>query len=416
MHQQVSSRSVAAVFVITGFGSLLGLIQQILLSRFLSVPEFGIFSALSSFAMFTILPMAAISYVTVKNVAFQADKPFGLEAVMRRIWPFVHMSAATTLLFFCLASPLIDRFLRIDHSWSPMAQGAVLAVSFYPSFLSAVLIGMSRHSKNAWASTEAVGFKLLAILILLLFLPRTHDWAIVAVGCATLMSCFSYYWRLPRPVHVGSSVSGELKIQWGLAAPGAILALGSTLFAGLDVILAKRLLGSEGAGLYAAAAVLGKSVYIVTSVLPTMVLPQVVRNQQGRVSNRQPILLLMGATLGVGLSASMVLGLSAEFLIGVLSGSAYISAAPAVFPMSLAMSFLSGSLVWINYQFGLNRTLSVFSIALGLLVFAGGCFGLTISSPADIAWALAFGAFVTLLSAVILSFYSRTRPPQVVST
>jgi O-antigen/teichoic acid export membrane protein len=130
---------------------------------------------------------------------------------------------------------------------------------------------------------------------------------------------------------------------------------GLAVFAIFDVILVKHYFGAREAGLYGAAALIGRSFYTVVSFVPTIVLPKA----SGTVAARRsplPLLFAAGAvTIGCCAGALVLLGFAPQAVIVGIAGRKFIDAVPLVFPYGCATAALATANVFAMYKIGLHR-------------------------------------------------------------
>jgi O-antigen/teichoic acid export membrane protein len=122
-----------------------------------------------------------------------------------------------------------------------------------------------------------------------------------------------------------------------------------------DVPLIKHAFDARSAGLYAAAALVGRAVLAASSFVPTLVMPKATARA---ASGRSPLPLL-GA--GIALSASIVVVavgaafVAPRFTVELIAGHAFGDAAPLVLPYVAATSALALANVVAAYKMGLHR-------------------------------------------------------------
>ncbi len=146
----------------------------------------------------------------------------------------------------------------------------------------------------------------------------------------------------PRRIAISASATGL-----------AVFAITAMLL--FDVILVKHYFNARDAGLYGAAALIGRSFYTVVSFVPTIVLPKA----SGRVAaRRSPLPLLFGAgavTLSCCAIALVLLRIAPATVIIGIAGSKFLDAAPLVFPYGCATAALATANVFAMYKIGLHR-------------------------------------------------------------
>ena len=135
-----------------------------------------------------------------------------------------------------------------------------------------------------------------------------------------------------------------------------------------DVPLIKHAFDARSAGLYAAAALVGRSVVTAVSFVPTLVMPKA----SARMAAGRSTLSLLGAALGLAgaiVAVALVAGLVApRFVVTLLSGRAFGEAAPLVLPYTVASGALALANVIAAYKMGLHR----YDFVIPCLIVAAG--------------------------------------------
>lgn len=128
-----------------------------------------------------------------------------------------------------------------------------------------------------------------------------------------------------------------------------------TVLSFYDVPLIKHSFDARSAGLYAAAALVGRAVVAAVSFVPTLVMPKA---SERVVVGRSPLPLLW-ASLGL---AALIIGVAVlaafvapRFVVTLISGKAFSEAAPLVLPYTVASGALSMANVVAAYKMGLHR-------------------------------------------------------------
>jgi O-antigen/teichoic acid export membrane protein len=141
------------------------------------------------------------------------------------------------------------------------------------------------------------------------------------------------------------------KVSAGIA--GAIF--GVTTLTYFDVILAKHYLSAQQAGLYGAAMLAGRTLYVVVSFLPTILLPKAT----ARAATGEPAARLLYEAVGAAFALSAVILLFyyafPAFVIHVFAGGAFTAAAPLVLPLGAAAAMLGTANIVISYKIGVHR-------------------------------------------------------------
>jgi len=128
-----------------------------------------------------------------------------------------------------------------------------------------------------------------------------------------------------------------------------------TVLSFYDVALVRHVFDARSAGLYAAAALVGRAMLGMLQFVPTVVMPKAT----ARASAGSPALRVLGAGVGLSVIIAGAGALIAMFAPGELAaafaGRAFLDAAPLVLPYVLAAGALGIANVAAAYQIGLHR-------------------------------------------------------------
>lgn len=136
---------------------------------------------------------------------------------------------------------------------------------------------------------------------------------------------------------------------------GGVGQLTLTILTFYDVPLVKHLFDPRAAGLFAAAALVGRAVFSATSFIPTIVLPKAAARL---AVGRSPLSLLAAALLMAGIVVGLAAAAAAiapRFVVTTIAGPAFGEAAPLVFWYIVASGALSLANVVAAYKMGLHR-------------------------------------------------------------
>jgi O-antigen/teichoic acid export membrane protein len=149
----------------------------------------------------------------------------------------------------------------------------------------------------------------------------------------------------------------------------AVLAVNALLF--YDVILVRHYFSPVTAGLYGAAALVGRAVYTVIAFLPTIVLPKASsRSSLGQATGK---LLTMALLTGGGIVACSLLATVAapRLIVSLLAGRAFGNADAFALPYTFALGVLALANVVAMYRIGLHRfgfVIPLVGVAIGEIV------------------------------------------------
>lgn len=131
--------------------------------------------------------------------------------------------------------------------------------------------------------------------------------------------------------------------------------LAVTVMLSFDVVLVRHYFDAYNAGLYGAAAVVGRAIFTGAAFIPMVLIPKIVARRATRGSVRPIAILGIGVTAIVGSIGIGIVALAPQRVVTLVNGPAYAPAAPYLLPYACAVSLLAGANVAAAVRVGLHR-------------------------------------------------------------
>lgn len=232
-----------------------------------------------------------------------------------------------------LSRPLAD-FLNLSSPFPLAIACATFPLAAVSHLQRGALQGAGRFGRFAVSIGFEAVTKLALVLVLLLWLWPTVEGAVLSLllaNCLAILAHLVLLRFLPRG-GVASGVAHPARYSLVTLVSLTMLAL---LFS-VDVLAAKRYLGSADAGLYAAVALAGKIVFFATSSVSTVLFPWFSARWERGHDSRRPLLAAI-AVLAAPSAALVALFFAAPSLVvGPLLGDRYAHAGDYIGWMALA--------------------------------------------------------------------------------
>lgn len=358
-------RTGAAVMVAMGLGNAANYGFHVVTGRFLGAEAYGLLAGLVAIIGVVAVATASLQTATAKAIA---SRPAGAPLRSGLLDPFtrstVVVGGAISVLVL-LASPILARFFGIG-----VPPVALLAAYLVPAAIISIAVGrlqgLRRFTALAWFSAAVAVTKLVG------------GAAVVAVGLGvTTVMAFLV-------VHAaGSAAIGLHLTRHGGAVVGRAIdrEVGSALVAftllwvmiSADVPAARGLLSESEAGIYAAAAVVGKTVLWLPSVVVTITFPRIATAVSANESTQDPMLRAFRLTLGLCALGVVGLVLFGETIFAVFFGAEYRAAADLAWKISLAAIPLAIANLLLHHQLARSHTRFIWvlsaTVALQLAAF-----------------------------------------------
>ena len=312
---------------------ILGYMFHFLVSRNLSVSEYGELQSL--LAVYSILAVfgSALSYFVIKHSSvfskfkdYEANKNFTdfINKKLKKI-------AIILFILFILISPWLYKLLHLSNFWGLFfiitATFITLEFSVYYGELNA---WEEFFSSNAILFAGAVVKLITGFLFAFLF--ANASMVAISILTSSLITWFLAQYVVSKKLLKIQQVVAEKswreyfpKINFKkIILPTFIFSILYTLTINLDIILVKSLTTSEITGYYSALSLLGKIIFWVNSAIIAVILPKAyAAGHEGKRVNKKTILQAYGLIFLVGILGILLYFLFPKIIITLLFGSKY---------------------------------------------------------------------------------------------
>jgi len=345
----------AIVFIGLGVANVFNYLYYMLAGRVLGVEAYGELTSLTS-ALLTLAAPANVAQIIVARLTADLSASNNHSALARLSRATMSITWTVTLLVVAAGVLFRDPVAAFFHS-TPLpvitttaALGAYLVIT--------VQRGILQGSHRFGALSASYVIEGLVRLGVGIPLAVSHGALGGLVGAAIGgVACLAYnLWALRSVARrTGGPIGFDLKRIMHITAHIGLAQFTLTALAFYDVALVRHVFDARSAGLYAAAALVGRAMSGMLQFVPTVIMPKAT----ARTSTGASALPLLG--IGVGLSAALaglvalIAGLAPGELAAVFAGNAFRDAAPLVLPYVLAAAALGIANVVAAYQIGLHR-------------------------------------------------------------
>jgi len=325
---------------------------------------------ISLFLQLTIF-LSVLSLVAVNLVANSSEKVQSIvtELQLAAVW----LAGGLLLVTLALMGWLQD-ILRFSSGW-PFALLAVALVAAVPfTFQTAYLRGRQQFGATSLANMLVAGSKIVFSVGFVLVGFGTSG----AIGGLIVAHIVGLAYALSQVGSRPKEIAARLHRRWwpdmgvvmrelghvGYALVGLAAVM---LLLSLDVVLVKYFFDAHSAGLYAGVATVARIVFFLSASVAQVLLPSV---KPSNTSTHNHSLLIKSALIVGGLSLPvLVLSLLAPSqLMDLLMGSQYLIYSHLLWPLSLAVFFVSLLNLLVSYCLALRHYTPIVWIAIGALV------------------------------------------------
>ena len=368
-------------------------------ARALGPAEFGALGSLLAAYLIVSLPLSTLSLLFAKSVATFAahQNTAGIASLLRIGLASLCLLGTMGLSVIALTRSQIATFLRISSSGPVILIG--LAIACAPSLFA--VRGALQGLQNFAHLSFNIGFEAAIRFLGVVFLVGVGlglNGAIGAYGLAPLLALaiglFSLRGFLTREGPLEKFSLQALSQNWlGFFVLFTCMAAMNQI----DVVVVKHFFSPEEAGLYHAAASLGKTLLFIAGILNHTMFPKVTE-AQARGVNSLPILKeYLAYVIGLCTLGIVTIWVAAPQLLWVTFGQSYVGAAPLLRLFGLAAGLMALVSVLVHYRAAANDMWPLRAIVLAT---AGESLALWFIHPAlsAVVWTLVAVNMVTLLS------------------
>jgi O-antigen/teichoic acid export membrane protein len=280
--------------------------------RYLGARAYGDLAALLALGALVALPLGSVQIVLAREVA-QLGSPARAAWLLRRVTTRAAVVGISLFAFALLLLVPIQNLLNVDSRLAVVAGLSSIVLWVVVAGLYGVLQGELRFGTLS-VTYAASGVARLAFVVPALLLGFGVVGALVVNTLAGVLAvalaaiALRDLWRIHEPADEVHLDRRQVTVMVG----------GSLAFASLtnvDVILAAYYLPDDVAGVYAAAALVGKAVLFLPTAIVTVLLPKAAVRTAAGFSPHKILLASAAVTLGLTLSATVVLALVPETLL-----------------------------------------------------------------------------------------------------
>lgn len=374
---------------------------NLVLARVLEPAEFGDASLAITLVLAAAVIAATLQLVASKMVA--AD-PSSLEPVRRTLVRGALGAGLVVVAVLGGGAWVIADALSISTPWMLVLIAAGLPVYFVQAVHRGALQGQLRFKRLALSYGVEAAVRVGIVLALV-----AVELGVLGAAIGILLS-FVASASIARARPRGGVVRGAAA-PWSQIRATVVIAmvllLGQTVLNNADIIIAKALFDAETAGVYAAAAVLGRSVFFVSWSVVQVVFPLLASATASRSQRARAFALAVAVIAGVGAAAVAISAAAGQGLVVALFGEAYGEAA------GLLVLYLVATSV-----FALANLLATADLArgqsAGAVVLASGAVLQTIAlllwarEPEHLVIGQVIGTGVIVMAMVLLTVVRRT--------
>ena len=397
------------ILIIANSANVAQYLSQLVLGRYLTVADYGIFNAVNSLGLLVGGFIAAIPYIVSKYMIFYQDNHEFRNNLLNKIIVFVYVSNFILLAILFLFVNEIGLFLKIE-SLTPIYIFIVLIfLHVIYKLYDSILQGLRMYVTHSVQGAILVFVRLLFIVLLVVYLSHSYNAALLSQVFATVIVLGLIYHisrktirvtnkniNIPRTIYKDMfRYSIPVMLTWGILI----------LISNMDIPLVKHYFDEYQAGIYSSASIIGKIGYFLPTVLLYAFFPEVINNDKLGKSSIPLLAFMLGITLLICASYVLVVFFFKEALITLLFGEKYLLAGEYLTRITIFMSIVG--VITVLFNFFLAKEIYYYLYASTIVMFLG-CLAFVfgeMNSPNDILSILLYTSTALLVTTVLHTFY-----------
>lgn len=400
----------AAVLSLTMLGvSAANYVLNFALARLLDPAQFGDATLAITVVLSAAVIAATLQLVTSRSVAAYPESADAVRGMLVRTAATAGIAAA--LLLGGGAWMLADA-LNTSTPWMFVILGVGLPVYFVQAVYRGVLQGRLRFGRLALSYGAEAVVRLSVVLALV-----AAGFGVIGASIGILMSFLVSAAIARTRSRSRTRSAAEPALPWSVlrvtVTAAVIMLLAQTLLNNADLVLAKALFDPASAGIYAAAAVLCRSLYFVSWSVVQVVVPVIASASSTPAERRRSLALASGVIGGIGIVAVVLMAAFGSPLVNLLFGPAYAGAVPLLVPYTVATLLLSLATLVAAVDIARGRSATAVVMLIGAVAQVA-VLALAAATPEAMVWLQVFIICATLIAQVMVAIVRRrthTAPP-----
>ncbi len=371
------------------------------LARLLDPAAFGDAALAITLVLTSAIVAATVQLVASKSVA---AAPETLEAVRRTLVRIALGAGAVALAILGGGAWLIADALNLSTPWMLVIIANGLPVYFVQAVHRGALQGQLRFSRLALSYGVEAAVRVGVVIGLV-----AAGFGVIGAAVGILLSFVASALVARAPSRVREPAAAG--IPWASLKATVLLAavmlLGQTLFNNADLVISKAVLDPATAGTYAAAAVLGRSVFFVSWSVVQVVFPVIASGTSTPQQRLRAVATAVGVIVLVGAVGVAVASLAGDDLVRLLFGAGYGAAGPLLVPYLVLTSLVALASLFAAIDLARGRARGPVILAIGA-VLQTTALALWATTPQTLVLVQIIGTSVTVIALTVsLALHAR---------
>jgi O-antigen/teichoic acid export membrane protein len=363
------------LIIINFAGAFLNYLIHPILTRNLTIAQYGDFQTLMSLYLILAFPFGVISIAVMKETAELRKKKqtYLLFCFQKNIIQKLFLFGVLGYLLLTPINFYLQSLFKIESLLSLFLINLVLIYGGAIVIFRAILQG------NTFFISSAINLFIeqLAKFLLIFIFVYAFLWgltgALLALTFSSMVSIIYAYWQIKKLLahditRCPTDYNYDLAAIWKYFSLVLTSAIAFTLIYNLDMLAVKYYLNSQEAGLYAALLIIGRIIFFLSTPINSQILPSVVENSH---SSQIQIKILIKSLSYLGIIIFPVITLFVfypEFIINLLIGEKYLEIAPILPYFAIPMILITLIQIFKTYFLALQNKLFFVMLYFGLII------------------------------------------------
>ena len=356
------------MFIATIGGGILGYVFQVLMGRMLSVADYGLFATMMALIAVVGVPLGTLSMMVSRRASgyWAKNQPTRIAEMFWWINRRVFWISLAAVLFALPFTPFLRDYAHLES----LVPAWIYLLFIFTMMFAPVNIALLQAQQNfRWLAINSLtshAFKII-FCIALVYAGFELNGALMGMVLATMAIWLMTYFPLRSVVAqpIGQD-QPKNHLSFMSAIPVLVANLSFVVMTQLDLLLVKHYFEPHQAGVYAAAAILGKAVMYLPGAITIAMFPMVAENESRSESSANLFLYAMVLTAGLSSAGAVFYFLFADDIMTLFYGQKYQGAAEVLKLYGFAMLPMAMVMVAEHFLIAKGRVVFAYVMMIGI--------------------------------------------------
>ncbi len=408
------------IIFLTNLVSATQLFLTIILSRRLSVSDFGILNSILSTQIVCIFSLVPLSFFTTKGVIYFSDSQIERQKFLKFIYTLILLLNILSLLLYFIFKNLFINFLRLDLKYNVnftfYVFGFLNFSTIFYIYLTGIFQGIEKFIELAYSSIAKILSLFFLCVISVYVFRKSYNWILLSY---LLSNIFSIIWmnRVIKKINpelflfkivswqnftIGFRKYKNILKQW---IPISLSILTYLFFTTSDLFFVKHFFSEFDTGIYSAMSLLSKIILYLSAALVQIIYSRISINHKESKDSFVDLLISFITNITVNLPFIIVVLLFPEFIIKIILGSKFASGVTLLKILTLGMGVFSLLNILINYFMAKERFNFLYVVYFYIALLIISLYSKFNSKPIDLAYLYFFSFIIVLISLTLPIIY-----------